>query len=373
MKKELFCSELAGVPGAGVPVNSRTSVVSWQEARSSAGLWVMLFGVLLSLLMAGCKKEEPLPVANSELEGLWGLTLNERGAIDGKFDEYVRFYQDGTFEYYNCDNPDYAYHRGTYTNTDGSLVMLYKRMRYYTVVDSIARVSMDIHNEEYWAKGELTFIAKSAQQITCKTSSNTCYLFKVSRLPKWDDELSAPEIAINEANILGQWDQVSFFQMVNTASTWRYFYKPSANGVTLAAGGVLGACPFIAEIIREQQQTIGTMTHDELIDIAPADCNWQLHNDTLTFACNKYIAYKTDSKGDKIAERTVTLNQPAMVTTLVYTLTNYYMTLFNIDMQIFHAFYKNKSMAIDPPSQAPALRQRSEARMQQKWGKGLMH
>lgn len=66
-----------------------------------------------AVVLCGCKTEVPVPVPNDQLVGLWGLTLAEQPSQNGVYEEYLRFMDNGNFEYYAITNPEYAYHRGT--------------------------------------------------------------------------------------------------------------------------------------------------------------------------------------------------------------------------------------------------------------------
>lgn len=304
----------------------------------------------IAVVLCGCKQEEPVPVPDEQLVGLWGLTLAEQPSPNGVYEEYVRFMDDGNFEYYAITNPEYAYHRGTYTNVDGQLTMLYKKLRRFEMVEDVARYTVDVQTDDYWNKGELTIIGTSGNSLTLKTHSGKCYMFKATAIADWNEEYSAPEIPVTADALLGQWDQVNFSQTSGTGSTWWYFYEPEKMGISFAAGAALDSCPFWQSRVLEKLRLDNILTADELVEVKPVDCNWSLNADTITLTCSQYVAYKADSEGNRSNERTVTPETPLAMKYPVAILTGYYMILYNSEANLHHSFHKQAKKSAGEPA-----------------------
>ena len=304
----------------------------------------------IALVLAGCKQEEPVPVTIGQLEGLWGLTLEKTPLASGDYEEYVRFKSDGTFEYYNATSQDYSYHRGTYTTANGQITMLYQKLRRFEVVENIPRYTVDFRTTDYWTKGDLTVIDLTDNSMALKTSSGKCYMFKTTVISKWNDEFSAPEIAVTEEALLGQWDQINFSQTTGTGSTWWYFYEPAKMGISFAAENALDSCPFWQSRVLEKLRLANILTTSEEVEVNPTDCSWTLNADTIVLTCSQYVAYKADSEGHRSDERTVTPDTPITLKYPVVTLTDYYMILYNKENDLHHSFHKQAPKAASAPA-----------------------
>ena len=303
-----------------------------------------------AVVLCGCKTEVPVPIPNDQLVGLWGLTLAEQSSQNGVYEEYVRFMDDGNFEYYAITNPEYAYHRGTYTNVDGQLTMLYKKLRRFEMVEDVARYTVDVQTDDYWNKGELTIIGITGNSITLKTRSGKCYMYKATTIANWNEEYSAPEIPVTADALLGQWDQVNFSQTSGTGSTWWYFYEPDKMGISFAADAALDSCPFWQSRVLEKLRLDNIVMASELVEVKPADCSWSLNADTITLTCSQYVAYKADSEGHRSNERTVTPETPIALKYPVAILTDYYMIIFNAEANLHHSFHKQAKKSAGAPA-----------------------
>jgi hypothetical protein len=314
---------------------------------------LLLAGIVL--FGAGCTHSN-VPEDLFYLDGLWGLTTEKVAPASGRYEEYVRFHTDNSFEYYYVTAKASVYHWGSYEILQGDVLLTYKGLRRFDIADSIPRYTDDYYTENSLDKNMITILEYGLDKMVMKTGNGKCYFFKVTEMYGWNEEFSAPAITVTEQALLGQWDQLDFYQYGWQGTSWWYFYEPEKNGVTLAEEGVMTDCPFWTNRVLEKMINAGKLTTSEQIDVEPADCSWSLSTDTLTMTCSRYVAYTPDAQGNHTAEHTETPEQPVIIRFLVQRLTPNYLILYNSETMLFHAFYKQITNV--PPS-APQQRNSS--------------
>lgn len=320
---------------------------------------IALFGI-------GCTQGN-VPEDLSRLNGLWGLTTDKVAPADGRYEEYIRFYDDNTFEYYYVTSTTSVYHVGVYSISKSELTLNYKGLRRFDVAEDVPRLTDSYFSPNSLEQGVMTILDYSADKMLFRAGSSKCYLFPASQIYGWNDEFSAADVPVTEQELIAQWDQLNFYQYTWQGSTWWYFYEPEKNGVTLASDGIITVCPFWTNRVLEKMINTDKLTISEQVEINPDDCGWSLSGDTLTMTCSRYLAYTPDAAGNRTAEHTEAPEQPVTIRFLVQTLTPYYLVLFNPETNLFHAFYRHKpdTPAADTPaadvSSAP-IRPHSDAR-----------
>ena len=310
--------------------------------------------LIAALVLTGCEQPVVIPEDLHSFDGIWGLSQDKEPAAGGQYSEYIRFNQQNTFEYFFLSDATYTYHRGTYKINQGNVTFTYKGLWRFDVVEKIARYTNDYYVEDSPDQAAFTIAELGSDRMTFKTANKQrVYFYKVEAVKGWNEEFSAPELEVTEANLARQWDQLDFFQAVVGGTTWWYFYEPEKQGITLLADGAMGQCPFWESRILENRLAAGTMLTDERVAVNPEDCSWSLSKDSVFMTCTKYVAYKTDANGNRTDERTVTPQEPVRIKFVVQVLTDYYCILYNTETQLFHAFGKHTEKA----SSAPIRRQ----------------
>lgn len=309
----------------------------------------------IALLGAGCTQGN-VPEDLSRLEGLWGLTTDKVSPADGRYEEYIRFYADYSFEYYYITSATYVYHVGVYSISKGELTLNYKGLRRFDVVEDLPRLTDSYFSPNSLEQGVMTILDYSTDRMLFRAGSTKCYLFPASQIYGWNDEFSAADVPVIEEAFIAQWDQLDFYQYSWQGSIWWYFYEPEKNGITFADHGIITDCPFWANRVLEKMINAGKLTTSEQVEVNPDDCGWSLSADTLSMTCSRYLAFTPDAAGNRTAEHTETPELPVTIRFLVQTLTPYYLVLYNAETSLFHAFYRHKSDT--PAADAPATHAR---------------
>ena len=308
------------------------------------------------LLAAGCTQSN-VPDDLYHLDGLWGLTTDRTAPLDGRYEEYVRFYTDDSFEYFYITSTEYVYHTGSYTINKGEIEMTYKGLRRFAVADEVPRLIDSYYASNSLDKGILVITDYGTDKMVLKANSGKINLFKTKEVYGWKDEFSAPAVPVSVDALLGAWDQLDFYQYAGWSGvTWWYFFEPDKNGMTLEEDGVMTYCPFWSNRVLEKQINAYKLSANEQVVINPADCSWSLSGDTLTMTCSRYLAYTPDASGYPTAEHTETPEQPVSIRFMVQTLTPDYLILYNGETMLYHAFCRHKADTQPGQDKAPQRR-----------------
>ena len=298
-------------------------------------------------ILTGCEKVEPVAITTGQLVGLWGLSIDENPTPT--YQEYVHFFEDGTFEYYNIAKPSYGYHRGTYKCEETQFVMTYNNLRSYVLIDSVYRLSPSYNDQSHLYRAVFTTIEVTNRRITTKDNA-TIYYHAATAIPStWNNELSAPDAKPSTETLIGQWDEVSFYELTNYGTTWWYLLKPVEAGITLLADSAISGGNFWMNRVWNQQKKDGKINASEDIWMAYNDCRWFINDGKLTLTCKAYTAYTPGTDGSRTNERHVSFDEPLAIQFTVHLLTNYYCILYDSESRLFFAFHRHPAKAQGAP------------------------
>lgn len=308
----------------------------------------------IAVALSACKKSdtnEPAQMTMAQVVGLWGLSANQKADTENHYSAYVRFKPDSTFEYYKTAYPKYAYQRGTYSVRNSRIVLIYEDSRSYQDVDNIMRVMAYFRKE--WRQSAFLVKVLTDRMITTDIA-DTPYLHSAQALPKeWNEELSAAEKPVSEEALLGSWNWVSsFITYSDGSSKWLSTDEPDKRGITLLADNGVTDDQFWLLMLGNHLHASGDIADDERIFIYYADCPWYFRSGAIVMTCAKYAAQKTDAAGNIIAQRVITPDEPIAITFSVYSITDYYLVLYEPNSKTHYAFHRRAAQS----SQVPPVR-----------------
>ena len=307
-------------------------------------------GVIIAL--SSCNDGSVITLRQNQVVGLWGYSDDSHPAADGRYRAYYEFCDDGTMAYYTMLGDTVAlYNRGTYTIEDHRLSFVYKHYRVFEKLAGLFRCTYNNTDPDLWRRFNFLPTACTKSRITMigtEVNKNS-YLHAVKQLPpEWNNEFSAPEIAVTEDALLAQWDQLNMFVCIDDGWNYYYYYQPENNGITLLPDGNLTRCVFWVNYVWQAFNEAGDIADNEYITIYNQDCTWSLSDRVLTLTCSRYIKYNLDMNGQPANVREVALRTPYKKEFWVFELTDYYLTLLNEQNGYHHVFYRQPLPANAP-------------------------
>lgn len=317
---------------------------------------ILLFSCLI-LLLSGCSNNDPSQIKQSNLIGLWGLSADKNPKNDNRYEEFVRFKDDGTFEYYWIGADKYSFHRGTYSVDEKSFALVYKDIRTFVIDHGIIRYTFSSKDSRYWDRANFPILAVSSKLITTGDNEFWKYYFHAteSLSSEWpSEEIIAPETPVTEQALPGQWDLVSYYQIEAKQYTWWNIITPEEQGITLLSGGNMVNAYFWANCIYNQLSQTGEIAADENIYINYSDIRWLCNQESITLTCTKCQAIRYDGQGNKLSERVIDFATPFAMRFTVQSFNPYYMIMYSPDADKYFVFHKNQASSAVSRKHAPA-------------------
>lgn len=284
----------------------------------------------IALVISACDPIEPSRFQQSDLEGLWGFSLQSDASAPDAYDEYLRLLQDGSFQYVYFEGDEITCQEGTWTLRDSVFTMTYTKTQYFFIYDDVLRIGGQyvMDNASPYRFSLLNFSKEKVELVS--GNGVKAYLHAISQQPaKLRPELFEPAIPVTTQALERTWDHVNYY-FVNDqgAFQWWYYYQPSQNGICLLPDGKMKNFHFWLNWIGNYLYNNQLLADDDFLMIYADACSWQLKDNKLIMSCSEYVVYNLDEKGDMQNAHTVTPFEPIEQEFIISTFTEHFMVLY---------------------------------------------